>query len=63
VIPLAREVEDGKVAKYWINPTVTYGDAFWTSVGAAIVAFLFAFVVLWTGHVLRRVWLRHLWHD
>ena len=63
VIPLAREIEDGKVARYWINPTVTYGDAFWTSLGSGITAFLFVLVVLWIGHVLRGVWLRHFWHD
>jgi hypothetical protein len=56
-------VTDGRVVKYWVNPTTTYGDAFWTSLGSGLVVFLFMYAVLWVGYVLRRVWLRWFWHD
>jgi len=62
-IPLAREVEDGKVVRYWIDPTLTYAAAAWTSVGTLIMVFAIVFAVCWLGLGFRRLWLRFFWHD
>lgn len=62
-IPLAREVADGKVVKYWINPTTTYSDALWTSFGVTVATTLLVIAVLLAGVRIRRLWLRHFWHD
>lgn len=62
-IPLAREVRDGKIVKYWINPTTSYAEAFWLSLGTGAMFFVLTLVVLWLGHGLLLVWRRHSWHD
>jgi len=62
-VPLAREVKDGTVVKFWINPTMTYGDALWLSLVMMMMTTLIVIAVLLVGVRVRRLWLRKFWHD